>query len=326
MTSFISFCIFLARGRTGFFTTRAGAGFILLYSGTGSGRTHLFLLVRKIKMRTCRLYEYGDIRGFRLGWSLAGPPLMTVCFYAFDDILIDTGQSHMRREAVGIAERYGIRRVFLTHHHEDHSGNARAIRTHCHAGVFAHELAVQKLKQAYPILFYQKYVWGRTQPLDLEPFPETIDTASGPLFPVHCPGHAKDHTVFLLRDRGVLFSGDLYLADRIKFFRIDEDIHTQIQSLKKVMTLDFDMLLCGHFPKASGGKQRIASKLAFLEDFYGQAARFHDQGYREKEIFRRMGLKENYPIKYFCFGNVSMRNGVRSVIRHRKAAGGQAAQ
>jgi hypothetical protein len=52
----------------------------------------------------------------------------------------------------------------------------------------------------------------------------------------------------------VLFSGDLYLADHIKFFRSDENMGFQIESLKKVTNLDFNMLLCGHNPRRKTGE------------------------------------------------------------------------
>jgi len=99
------------------------------------------------------------------------------------------------------------------------------------------------LKKPYSILPYQKYVWGRTTPVRVKRFPQIIETPSGKMIPVHTPGHAKDHTVFFLPEKGVLFSGDLYLADHIKFFRSDENMGIQIESLKKVINLDFNTLL-----------------------------------------------------------------------------------
>jgi len=64
---------------------------------------------------------------------------------------------------------------------------------------------------------------GENQPLlEMELFPEKIESVLGEMVPVHTPGHAKDHTIYFLQDAGVLFSGDLYLADKIKFFRSDE--------------------------------------------------------------------------------------------------------
>jgi len=65
-------------------------------------------------MRFCKTYQFDHgIKGFKLGWSLAGPPLMTVYFYLFDNIMVDTGQSHMEKEVVAIARENNIRNIFL---------------------------------------------------------------------------------------------------------------------------------------------------------------------------------------------------------------------
>jgi glyoxylase-like metal-dependent hydrolase (beta-lactamase superfamily II) len=268
-------------------------------------------------MRYCKNYQFnGGIRAIRLGWSLAGPPLMTVYCYIFDHTMIDTGQSHMQKEVLTIAGENDVRQVFLTHHHEDHSGNAAAIRKYLDADVYGHRFTVEKLKAPYPILPYQKYIWGKSTPLDVKEFPDEPLTSLGRIVPVFTPGHAKDHTVFFLPERGILFSGDLYLADRIKFFRSDEDMGTQIESLKTVAGLDFDTLLCAHNPKPAKGRNHIRNKLEFLENLYGAIISFYEKGLPEKQIFKQLKLREAYLTKYICFGNVSMRNGVRSAIRH----------
>ena len=59
-------------------------------------------------------------------------------------------------------------------------------------------------------------------------------------------------------------------------------------------------------PKLEHGKNRIENKLAFLEELYGNIIRFWEKGYSEKQIFSALKLKEDYFIKYFCFGNVSL--------------------
>jgi glyoxylase-like metal-dependent hydrolase (beta-lactamase superfamily II) len=271
-------------------------------------------------MRFCKTYEFDHgIKGFKLGWSLAGPPLMKVYFYLFDHIMIDTGQSHMEREALAIARENQVDYIFLTHHHEDHSGNAAMIRKELGAKVFGHELTVEKLKNPYPILPYQKYIWGKTTPVKVSPFMETIETSLGEMVPIHTPGHARDQVVYFLPEKGIVFSGDLYLGDRIRYFRSDEDMGTQIASLGKVLKLDFNTLLCGHNPRPIKGRQHIRNKLDFLEDLYGNIIQLWKKGMTEQEIFKalglKLGIKEDYMIKYFCFGNVSMINGVRSAIR-----------
>ncbi len=266
-------------------------------------------------MRFCKTYDFDHgIKAVQLGWSLVGSPMMNVYCYLFDEIMVDTGQSHMEKEALAMAGSHGVKQIFLTHHHEDHSGNAASIHSAQGATVYGHDLTREKLKRPYAILPYQKYIWGRTTPVAVTTLPDKIDTSLGCMVPVHTPGHSKDHTVYFLPERGIIFSGDLYLGDRIKFFRSDEDMNTQIASLKKVAGMDFDTVLCAHNPCRENGKKHILLKLDFLENLYGDIVFLWEKGLSERHIFRQLKLREARFTKYFCCGNVSMLNGVRSVI------------
>ncbi len=267
-------------------------------------------------MRICKTYDFNRIKGFKLGSSLFGPPMMTAYCYVFGNIMIDTGFFHVQKETLEIAKNNNIKRIFLTHHHEDHSGNAAVIKKAVNADVYGHPLTIQKMSAPFKILYYQKYVWGKATPLTMKPVPNNIETGMGAMIPVHTPGHSKDHTVYFIKDAGVLFSGDLYLGDKIKFFRADENMGTQISSLKRVLKLDFKTLLCAHHPKLEHGKKHMENKLRFLEDLYGSIVELWKKGYREKQIFASLKLKEELFIKYFCFGNVSMINGVKSAVKH----------
>ena len=263
-------------------------------------------------VKTCR---FGDVKGYELGWSPFGYPWMTVYIYVVDDLMIDTGLRHMQNEVIGIAGAGKVQKTLLTHHHEDHSGNAAALKDTFGISVYGHPVTVSKMKSDFRILPYQHYMWGKTVPLEMAVVPEMTETTNFKLKTIHTPGHSRDHVVYFEPDRGIVFSGDMYLSDRIKYFRADEVIIEQIESLKKIMRLDFDALLCSHHPKPTKGKERIAKKLRFLEDLYGSIRRIWEKGFEEKQIFRELGLKEQHFIKWFCFGNVSMRNMVRSAIR-----------
>ncbi len=266
-------------------------------------------------MRLVKSRGFGDVKAYQVGWSPLGRPMMTAYFYLVDDLMLDTGLAHMRREVLGIAKEHRVKKVVLTHHHEDHSGNAAAIKKALNAEIYGHPLTVSKMKSAFGILPYQHLVWGKAEPLQMSDLPKTVETANFRLIPIHTPGHSKDHVVYLEPNRGVLFSGDLYLSDRIKYFRADEVIKDQIASLGKLLQFDFDILLCCHYPRPENGKERIAEKRQFLEDLYGGIRRNWEKGYGEARIFREMGLKEQHFIKWFCFGNVSMKNAITSAIR-----------
>ena len=90
---------------------------------------------------------------------------------------------------------------------------------------------------------------------------------------------------------------------------------TQIDSIKKLLTLDFDTLFCSHNPKVKDGKQRLQNKLNFFEDFAGKVTTLYDEGMRSSEIFSAMKLKENYYYKVLTVGNFTAENMVKSVVK-----------
>ncbi len=266
-------------------------------------------------MRLIRHHKFGEIHGYEFGRSIIGSPLMTAFLYIHNNLMIDTGLSHMEHEILEIVKSHHISKVLLTHHHEDHSGNAAALNRTLNIPVYGHEHTVHKMKKGFRILPYQHYAWGHTTPLFMKTIPDVIEGNDICIRSVYTPGHSKDHMVYYDSERGIIFSGDLYLADRIKFFRSDEIISDQIKSLKKILDLDFERLLCSHYPKIDKGYRHIEVKLQFLEDFFGNIQKYWEMGYHEKGIFKKLELIEQYGIKWFCFGNVSMMNGVRSVVK-----------
>ncbi len=265
-------------------------------------------------MKICRKKKFGPVTAYQLGYSPIGPPLMSVHMYVLDTVVIDTAQRHMRAEVIGMLKDHAIERILLTHYHEDHSGNAAEIHRLFSAEVLGHSLTAEKMNGGLNILPYQHLVWGKAGQVKVTPLPDCIDTGCYRFIPVHTPGHSKDHTVYLETRNGWLFSGDLYLGDRIKYFRSDEKFSDQIDSLKTVLTLDFNALFCGHHPIPKGGKARLAAKLAFLEDFYGRVTDLSRKGLNESEIIAGLDLKQDRLVKWVTLGNACFANMVRSAL------------
>ena len=258
---------------------------------------------------------YGEVEMIQLGYSPIGSPLMSVFMYVVDELIIDTAQHHMAKVVMGLLREQNINRIVLTHHHEDHSGNAAMISNRYAIPVMAHPLAAEKLRLGFPVRPYQRLVWGKAPPVEVMLLQDVIETDRYVFTPVHTPGHSKDHTVFLEKNQGWLFSGDLYLGERIKFFRSDEHFCDQIASLKTILTLDFDILFCAHNPDLKNGKQRIRKKkLQFLEDLYGKVREFAEKGHSEKEIIKALDPKNDRGVKWLTMGNVSFANMIRSAL------------
>lgn len=258
----------------------------------------------------------GPVESFRLGYGPLGPPLMSVVMYLVDGVLIDTAQSRMRPAALELLKGRKIARILLTHHHEDHSGNAASVSARHGAPIQAHPLAAEKLRRGFGIRPYQHAVWGRAQPsAGVEATDAPVETGRFRLTPIHTPGHSRDHTVYLEKDNGWLFSGDLYLGERIKFFRSDERFLDQIGSLRKVLAHDFDALFCAHNPAPTGGPEKLRRKLGFLEEFFGKVERLKGQGKPLRAVSKELDRGQDRLVKWVTLGNASFANMVRAAYR-----------
>jgi len=271
-------------------------------------------------VRLVKQNSYGPVRAVEMGFSPLGPPLMSVHFYYLDGLLIDTGQHHMQTEALAAMADLPVREILLTHHHEDHSGNAAAFQRQFGAPVRGHALAATKLAAGYRIRPYQHLVWGQAQPVRLAPLNGIVESSRYRLRPVETPGHSKDHVVYFEKNEGWLFSGDLFIGERIKFFRSDEDLGAQIASLRDILRLDFEVLFCAHNPCLQGGKQSLARKLDFLSALREAVQFLHRQGYPLREIIQRLDPKTDRRVKWITMGNASFANMVRSALRSTPAS------
>ncbi len=256
--------------------------------------------------------RFGDVLGYNSGIGLAGPPLMTAWCYLLDGVLIDSGIAHLRQAVVASVQADKPECLLLTHHHEDHSGNVGAIRRTLGIPAYAHPLTVRKMSAPFKIRPYQHVMWGRSEPVALEVHPPVHAVGRSRFRPIHMPGHSKDHTVYLEENRGYLFSGDLFLGERIKFFRADEDLGDQLASLKKAVTLDFDVLFCAHRPLMAGGRQALRNKLDFLENFYGSVQHLKAGGMSLEAVTRHLDRREDRLVKWMTMRNACFANMVRS--------------
>ncbi len=261
--------------------------------------------------------QFGEVLAFQFGYGPIGKPLMSVYVYYVDGLIIDTGQRNMQKYVLESFRNLGPTSILLTHHHEDHSGNAYALSRFHGTEVYGHSLTAEKMAAQRKIFPYQHYVWGNSKDVNVKPIGQSFKSKNLTFFPIHTPGHSKDHLVYLEEKNGWLFSGDLFLGERIKFFRSDENIYDQIHSLKKMRQYDVDAVFCAHNPRLAEGNQHLAQKLQFLEDIIGQIQQLLEKGLSEKAVIKIMDPRNDRWAKLMTMGNVSFANIVRSAVRDR---------
>lgn len=258
--------------------------------------------------------EMAGITRIRLVRRYLGREMMPVFFYAAGDTLVDTGFPGGGREVTAFARDAGVRRALLTHHHEDHAGNAAAL---ARAGVevAATPLTVELVARDLPLFFYQHLVWGKMTPVRVRTIPgDTVAIGPYEARIVAAPGHAVDQVVFLVEEEGWLFSGDVFIHERVKIFRRDEDFAATLTTLERLLELPFDVLFCGHRPVAEGGREALRRKLQRLRDLEGEVRRLAEAGHPEKEIVRRLGFRTFGGFEALSGGDATSTNLVRSIL------------
>ena len=271
-------------------------------------------------MITLRKKIFEQVEIYKFGSAPIWKPLMMVCCFYVDKLLIDTAQYNARQKVLATFQNKKIDQIALTHWHEDHTGNAAGLYLQHQATVFAHPFTAEKLCTGFKVLPYEQYMFGRIKPyaVPTKPFPEKITTENFEFVPIHTPGHSSDHTVILEPNKGWLFSGDLFVSIKIKYFRRGEDLGEQIESIKKVLQYDFEVIFCGHFPQFKNGKELFQKKLQYFEDFYGKVKHYYLQGLESKQIMKALKIKEIHWLKYATCSDVSVELMVQSVIDREK--------
>ncbi|MFK7925517.1 MAG: MBL fold metallo-hydrolase [Bacteroidia bacterium] len=258
-------------------------------------------------------FSHGPVEIFRAQRQILGQKTIAVNCYLIDGLLIDTSMRHARKELEGFLDARAIRQCVLTHHHEDHSGNADWVQKQYKIPLFGSPMTLNIMAEGVPVLPYQRLFFGRPEIAHLHKMEDMLTTEHYTFQMLPSPGHARDHQCLYVAEEGWLFAGDIYLADKIKFFKTGESISQQIRTIERLLKLDFELLFCAHNPQLKNGRQHLANKLDFLQNFEAEVKRSAQQGKSNRQIMQAVGIKENWPIRVMTSGDVSLKNMIDSV-------------
>jgi len=195
-------------------------------------------------------------------WQVGGADLTdsgdaAVYLVRFGDraALIDagTGSRHAALKA-NIAdclpEGVPVEHLFLTHCHFDHTGGAEAVRQDFGCKIVAHELDAVYLESGDSEVTAASWYGARmpSLPVDLklEGAENSIEIGSGKITALHWPGHSPGSMVLTSQMEGqrVLFGQDVHGPIHPSLL---SDMSAYQVSLQKLLDLDADLLLEGHY-------------------------------------------------------------------------------
>ena len=121
-------------------------------------------------------FTFHDLEGLRVGRFNLGVNT-TFIVYRLGGTVFDTGPSNQWRYVKPFIQQRPLQQLLLTHHHEDHSGNAAAIKAMTGVTPLASSQALDKLRNGYRVPFMQKVIWGGPTPVEVEPLPQDLTLA-----------------------------------------------------------------------------------------------------------------------------------------------------
>ena len=255
----------------------------------------------------------GPITRIHLARTFLGRRLYTVEAYLVDGLLIDTGCPATAPELVAWCRGRDIRQVVNTHHHEDHSGGDRVLQSALGLPVAAPAATVLLLANFPRLQPYRRIVWGQPGGVTVEPLGEVVETERYRFEVIPTPGHCPDHVCFFEREQGWLFSGDLFIHERVRYLRADEDAYSTLESLWRVLALRPRLLACAHAGLVEDGWRAIERKLAYWEHLAERARVLRQRGLSLRRVTDLL-LGSRDRMALFTGGHFSKLNLIRSLL------------
>ncbi len=217
---------------------------------------------------------------------------ISIYLYAIDGLLIDCGPDCMRDDISAFLKTQKLSKLVLTHMHEDHCGMAAWVQENLKLPIYINPSDIDEARRDGQYAEYRRLTWGERPAFSPLPLADKIETEKYCFDVIETPGHMAHHNILLEKNQGWLFSGDLYVRSKIRFCAAEENMAQYIDSLEKVLALDYDRVFCCHAGVLENGKQKLKSKLDFLKDLQGQVNKLRCQGLSDREIDSRLFPEE----------------------------------
>jgi glyoxylase-like metal-dependent hydrolase (beta-lactamase superfamily II) len=264
------------------------------------------------------LRECNPVTSIKMTSRLLGFSLFKVHAFFVDGLLVDTGFIHGRDGFLKLCDTLRPEIVVNTHHHEDHTGNNFWVTKRYGLLPLAHPKTSFYMKTPFQWMRpYRRVTWGTPLPSETGELNSEVQSRRFRFLVVPTPGHSDDHICLFEPNEGWLFSGDLFVSERIRYLRDDEDIYSILESLKKVAALRPEKMFCSFSGPIDRPGEALHRKIEHLENFKNEIERGLEQGLPPQEIKRKLlGHGDRYRI--VSGGQLSKQNLITAFLRAKK--------
>jgi glyoxylase-like metal-dependent hydrolase (beta-lactamase superfamily II) len=245
--------------------------------------------------------------------KVAGLPLHETSAYRLGDVLVDAGAPTTAGPLIAHLRRHPVREVVVTHHHEDHAGGGADIAAELGIPVMAPAGAVPIIASGPRLPLYRRVLSTLPRPYRAEPLGGSVDCGRYRLEVIPTPGHTFDHVCFFEPEHRWLFTGDLFVHERVPVLRRIEDVWEHVRSLERVAALSPALLACSQAGFVEDGTAALERKIVYWERLAAEAQRLQRRGLSIPRIRRRLLGREGL-FTYVSFGEFSKRRLVESLL------------
>ncbi len=204
--------------------------------------------------------------------------IMWAYAYQLGDALFDAGCMNAYDELCAYTGTPRIKRVFVSHGHEDHYGGCPAFLPR--ARIFAGPITTQILQEPPKLPQFFAFVWGQPVPLtDVVPIPDEIDVGDFSFEVIDLSGHMKEMFGFWEPRQGWLFSADAVpLPSRKRMAMPEENLPKMITRMAQIIALKPKVLFDGHRGPIREPEEHIQTRIDFLTDLQQQIQKLGEEG------------------------------------------------
>lgn len=256
-----------------------------------------------------------NVHCLKMSRTIMGKPLRATYSFFIDGLVIDGGSPYFKEHLYRIHNSYQPNQTIFTHCHEDHAGNVDLFNQ-LDITPYVHEKAISYLSGPPSIPFYRRFVWGKPATGRCQEVSEHIKTEKHTFQVIPTPGHSPDHLCLFEEREGWLFTGDLYVGERVYYLYESENLTEIKKSLEKLSTLNFSTLFCSHRGPVVKGPETLVRKLAYIENLQEKALQMKKNGYHIKQITKKLLGGEDY-MYIISRGQFSKTAFVKALISER---------
>ena len=259
--------------------------------------------------------QFEDVTCIRMSREVEGRALYWTGAYLVDGLLIDTGCSYTAGELVAFLRNRKLELVVNTHFHEDHVGANRLIKETYGVDVLAHPDSVPRINEVPELRPYQEFVWGYPDPVEVGILGEVVETGKHRFDVLETGGHSVGNVALVERERGWCFPGDIFITEKPKVIRADEDVMGLVESMKMLAGLPMErcVLFASMGKIIPDGRGALLACVSYLEELAGEVKTLDARGLNAEQIRERL-FGEGSSLAGLTGGHFSSDNMITSIL------------